>query len=154
MVSIRDVMTDRQLFGDTFGGPSFAAWRALLAGFYGLPLSEDEADTFNRLTGRDGAPADAHDELWLAVGRRGGKSHCAALLAVYEACFRDHRHKLASGEWATVMFLAADRAHGWPAPSDERVVERRRTQKVGRSVALPAGKLRPALKYPLRRQAP
>jgi hypothetical protein len=63
--TILDAMTDRQLFGDTFGGDSFAAWRALLAGFYGLPLADEDAATFQSLTGRVEAPQEAHDELWL-----------------------------------------------------------------------------------------
>ena len=108
-VTILDAMTDRQLFGDTFGGDSFAAWRALLAGFYGLPLTADDADTFQSITGRTETPQEAHDELWLVVGRRGGKSHAAALVAAFEAAFRDHRDKLAPGEVATVMLIAGDR---------------------------------------------
>ena len=108
MVTIRDTMTDPALFGGQFGGESWAAWRALLAGFYGLALDEGESETFRFLTGRT-APTQAHDELWLVVGRRGGKSQCAALLAVYEAAFRDHADKLAPGEVATVAVLAADR---------------------------------------------
>ena len=48
-------------------------------------------------------------ELWLAVGRRGGKSQIAALVAVYEAAFRDYTDRLAPGEVATVMVLACDR---------------------------------------------
>lgn len=109
-VTIRDAMTDPNLFGRTFGGESFAAWRALLAGFYGLPLNDDEAESFASVTGRAETPQEAHDELWLAVGRRGGKSHLAALLAAFEAAFKDHRPQLAAGEWATVMLIAADRA--------------------------------------------
>lgn len=42
-------------------------------------------------------------------GRRGGKSHVAGLLAIYEACFTDHRSRLAPGEVATCMVIAADR---------------------------------------------
>ncbi|MDU8946643.1 hypothetical protein [Ovoidimarina sediminis] len=80
-----------------------------MAGFYGLPLTDDQTDTFKAITGRTETPAEAHDELWLAVGRRGGKSHVAALVAVYEAAFRDHRDKLSPGEWATVMLIAGDR---------------------------------------------
>jgi hypothetical protein len=110
LVDIREVMTDRALFGDTFGGDSFAAWRALLAGFYGLPLDDDEAAIWQQVTGRSGTPTAPHDELWLVVGRRGGKSHSAALVAAFEAAFTDHRDKLAPGEWATVMLIAADRA--------------------------------------------
>jgi len=108
-VTIRDLMTDPALFGDQFGGDSFAAWRALLAAFYGLELSDDERETVTALTGRAEVPSDAFAELWLAIGRRGGKSQVAALIAVYEALFKDHRAKLSPGEVATVMCIAADR---------------------------------------------
>jgi hypothetical protein len=102
-------MLDPALFGDQFGGESFAAWRALLAGFYGLDLTEDEAATFQALTGLDESPGAACDELWLAVGRRGGKSRAAALVGAFEGAFKDHRAKLAPGEVATVMLVAGDR---------------------------------------------
>lgn len=108
-LTIRDTMTDPNLFGGTFGGDSFAAWRALLAGFYGLRLDAQEIDTFKALTGRAGPPSGPHDELWLVVGRRGGKSNVAGLLAIVEACFTDHRAKLAPGEVATCMVIASDR---------------------------------------------
>lgn len=109
MIDIRQAMTDAQLFGPVFGGESFAAWRALLAGFYGLELDGTELDTFKALTGRQSGPQGAFAELWLAIGRRGGKSHAAAFLAVYLAAFHDYRAKLAPGEVATVMVIAADR---------------------------------------------
>ncbi|MGY6549598.1 MAG: hypothetical protein ACXIU7_11435, partial [Roseinatronobacter sp.] len=109
MIDIRQAMTDPALFGPIFGGDSFAAWRALLSGFYGLELDATDLDTFKALTGRAEPPTGAHDELWLAVGRRGGKSHAAGLLAIYEACFTDHRDRLAPGEIATCMVVAADR---------------------------------------------
>jgi len=108
-VTIRDALTDPALFGEQFGGESWAAWRALLAGFYGLELTDSEAETWKALTGRESAPRAAHDELWLVVGRRGGKSQAAALMAVYEAAFKDHRAALAPGERATVRVMAADR---------------------------------------------
>ncbi|WOJ93679.1 hypothetical protein R0135_00580 [Congregibacter variabilis] len=107
-ITIIDLMTDPQLFGKQFRGPSFEAWRVLLAGFYGLPLTDEQAVVWHELTGRD-KPAGPHDELWQAIGRRGGKTQIAALLAVYEACFRDHAPKLSPGEVATVMCIAADR---------------------------------------------
>jgi len=108
-VNIVQAMQDPNLFGDTFGDDSRAAWRALLGGFYGLPLDVTDAATFKTLTGRTETPTEPHDELWLAVGRRGGKSHAAALIGVYEAAFQDHRAKLAPGEVATVMLIAGDR---------------------------------------------
>ena len=108
-VTILDAMTDPALFGNTFGGESFASWRALLSGFYGLPLDDDALAIWQEVTGRTEGPQEAHDELWLAVGRRGGKSHAAGFVATFEAAFKDHRDKLAAGEWATVLLLAADR---------------------------------------------
>jgi len=69
-VSILDAMTDAKLFGATFGGESHAAWRALLAGFYGLAMDDAEAETFKALTGRTDAPTAPMTELWLAIGRR------------------------------------------------------------------------------------
>jgi len=43
------------------------------------------------------------------VGRRGGKSRVAALLATYLACFRHYRRILAAGEVGTLPIVAADR---------------------------------------------
>ncbi len=108
-ISVRDMMTDPQLYGRHFGGSSWDAWRALLAGFYGLTLAPEELETWQQLTQRQDAPQDAHEELWLVVGRRGGKSQCAALLAVYEAVFTDYSVRLSPGEVATVAVVAADK---------------------------------------------
>lgn len=109
-VTIRDLMTDQTLFGSQFGGDSFAAWRALLAAFYGLPLDDAETAIYRMLTSRSDAPQVAFNELWLAMGRRGGKTQGGGLLAVYHAPFMDYRAKLAPGEIATVLLIAADRA--------------------------------------------
>lgn len=107
-MNILEAMEDPHLFGGHFSGDTWSNWKALLAGFYGLPMDKGAADTFHELTRRE-PPQSAADELWLAIGRRGGKSNVAALLAVYEAVFNDHRAILAPGEVATVMVIAADR---------------------------------------------
>jgi phage terminase large subunit-like protein len=72
-------------------------------------MSGDQAEVYQRHTGRQASPTAAAREAWLVVGRRGGKSRVAALVAVFLACFRDYRPVLAPGERATVMLLAADR---------------------------------------------
>jgi len=108
-VTIRDAMTDPALFGGQFGGESFLAWRALLCGFYGLPLSPEELKVWRKITGQRWAPDTAAEELWMAIGRRGGKSNATALLAVYEAAFKDYRDRLAPGEMSTVLVVAVDR---------------------------------------------
>lgn len=108
VVTIRDLMTDPELFGTQFGGDSFTAWRALLAGYQGLELHGAEIDAWREITHRK-TPTKAHDELWLVVGRRGGKSQAAALLAVERAAFQDYSDRLSPGEVATVAVLAQDR---------------------------------------------
>jgi hypothetical protein len=69
-VTIRDLLTDPDLFGDQFGGKSWAAWRALLAAFYGLALNRAQQRAFVAITSRARSPKQACKELWLAVGRR------------------------------------------------------------------------------------
>lgn len=107
-MNIAQVLADKNLFAVQFGGDSWSNWRALLCGFYGLKLTKTERKQFEQLTKR-GSQNKAFDELWLCVGRRGGKSNISALLAVYEAFFTDHTDKLAAGEIATVFVIAADR---------------------------------------------
>lgn len=107
--TIKEVMNDPALFGGMFGGDTWAAWRALLFAFYGLPLSDDERRILTAITKRAEAPQEAMQELWLVVGRRGGKSQIAALLAVYLAAFHDYTARLSPGEVATVLVIAADR---------------------------------------------
>jgi hypothetical protein len=72
-------------------------------------MDEQDLEVFRTLTGRTVAPEQVMKELWLVVGRRGGKSQIAALIAVYEAFFHDHSSKLSAGELSTVMVIAADR---------------------------------------------
>lgn len=104
-VTILEAMADPALFGGDFGGATWDPWRALLAGFYGLPTN---AVAFRGLTGRL-PPAVPASELWTIAGRRGGKSRIAALIATFEGCFTDHRAELAAGETATVLLIASDR---------------------------------------------
>lgn len=106
--TIRDLMTEPALFGEHFAGESWQAWQALLAGFFGLPLDDAELEHWRTLTQQEQSQ-EAAEELWLVIGRRGGKSQCAALLIVYLACFFDYTDRLSPGEVATVACLAADR---------------------------------------------
>jgi hypothetical protein len=108
-VNIIKAMTDPQLFGNQFAGDSWKPWLALLAGFYGLPMDDEQREIFQSITGQSEAQETPHDELWLVIGRRGGKSFVAAFLAVYEAIFNSHAEKLAPGEVATIMVIACDR---------------------------------------------
>lgn len=108
-MNIIEAMDDAALFGPWFAGESWLAWRVALAVTYGLPIGEDGAALFRQCTGRKITPTAQGREVWFIVGRRGGKTRIAALVAVYVACFRDYRAHLAPGEMATVALIAADR---------------------------------------------
>ena len=107
--TILDALAEPRLFGAQFSGSSWAAWRVVLAGLFGLPLADEEQTLFHTLTGRTHAPTTQAREAWLIVGRRGGKSLIAALVAVFLACFRDYSTVLAPGERGIVMLIASDR---------------------------------------------
>src|SRR5262245_58300714 len=109
-LSILDVMGDPALFGPWFTpATSWRAWQAFLAALFGLPMSTEQAGLYRAHTSRQDLPASPAREAWLVVGRRGGKSRIAALVAVWLACFRDYRSVLAPGERGTLMVIAADR---------------------------------------------
>jgi hypothetical protein len=108
-MTIVEAFLDRALFGPWFSAESWAAWRAFLSALFALPLEGDALDIYRRHTGRTTPPTEPAKEGWVIVGRRGGKSRIAALVAVYLACFRDYRAVLAAGEVGTVAVVAADR---------------------------------------------
>jgi hypothetical protein len=95
------------LLSDVFSGTSWTSWRAVLRALAALPLSAADLSIYQRVTGRMRAPGSAVREAWFIVGRRGGKSMIAALIAVYQTTCRTYQ--LAPGERGTFMVIAADR---------------------------------------------
>jgi hypothetical protein len=109
-MTILDALADPQLLGAAFTDAStWTAWRTFQAALFGLPMTEDDLALYRSCTGRPHAPTAAAREAWVIVGRRGGKSRIAALIAVYLAAFRDYRDVLAPGERATIPIIACDR---------------------------------------------
>jgi hypothetical protein len=109
-VTILEALDDPELFGPAFPAPrTWTAWRAFLAALFALPMSPAEAACYARHTGRTAPPAAPAREAWVVVGRRGGKSRVAALVAVYLAAFRSYAALLAPGEQGTLPIIAADR---------------------------------------------
>jgi hypothetical protein len=102
-----DVM--RQVFGDVFAQASRYAWLLCAAAIFGLTYGLDTADLdlIRRCLNRSTAPTVAAREAWIIVGRRGGKSHFAAFLLVFLACFKTYT--LAPGERGVAVMIAADR---------------------------------------------
>src|SRR6476661_1295294 len=90
-----------------FASASWDAWRAILRAIFGLPMLSADLDIYRRLTGRTAAPAQPFREVWLIIGRRGGKSIITSLIVVYQCCCRTF--KLAPGEIGVFAVIAADR---------------------------------------------
>lgn len=107
--TILNAMDDAALFGSLFSGETWRSWRALLVALFGLAATPEQAELIRRCTGRTTAPTAPAKELFCIVGRRGGKSRIAALLAVFLACFRKYDAVLAPGEVGVVMLIATDR---------------------------------------------
>jgi hypothetical protein len=107
-MTILDALADPAIFGSAFApaGP-WAPWRTALSAAFALPLPD--LALYCAATGRSAAPTAPAREAWFCVGRRGGKSRIAALVAVYLAALRDYRRCLSAGERATVALIAADR---------------------------------------------
>ena len=73
--TILDAISDQRLFGAAFRDLStWPAWRAFLAGLFGIAMSEAQAEVYRACTGRSGLPDRPFREAWLVCGRRSGKS--------------------------------------------------------------------------------
>jgi len=107
--TILDLMDSPRWFAPWFAGDGWLGWKAFLAGVFGLPMTPAMLARWQEHTRRERAPTAPAQEAWMIVGRRGGKSRVAALIAVYLACFRDYAQYLAKGEVATIPVIAADR---------------------------------------------
>lgn len=113
-----------------FCSPMWQAWKVLLSATFGLAPPTEYAypgapetsiedvllrgglsnqSIFELCTGRKTFPTTAAEELHMIVGRRGGKSQIAAILAIFLACCRDYSDELSPGETAMVTIIAPKR---------------------------------------------
>lgn len=107
LITMRAALDDPDVFGAIFAGDTWAAWRIILIAAMGEPLTDEERITFTRLTGRTHEPLERVDELWAIIGRRGGKTRAAAIIAAYLAALVDYSDVLAPGERASLPILSA-----------------------------------------------
>jgi hypothetical protein len=108
--TIIEAMDHPEVWRRWFRDPAdWRPWRAFLAALFGLSMSDEERALFAQCTGRAAPREGGYNEVWLVIGRRGGKSFILALVAVFLACFRDWRPYLVPGERAVVAVTAADR---------------------------------------------
>lgn len=96
------------MFEPWFRGASWDGWRTILRAAFGLPLSDIEREFFRSVAEREPPPARVR-ELWIVVGRRGGKDSVASLIGAHAAALFDQPERLRPGERALVMCLAVDR---------------------------------------------
>lgn len=106
LVSMRRAIEDQSLFGAVLGGESWAAWRTLLIACMGEALNREERLLFTALTKRPQEPRQLVECFVGIVGRRGGKSRAAAVLAVFIAALCDHNDKFVPGERPLVLCIA------------------------------------------------
>ncbi|SIO49700.1 hypothetical protein SAMN05443247_06523 [Bradyrhizobium erythrophlei] len=110
MITILDAVRDTKLFQPWFKRhASWDNWLIFLAALFALPMTPQQLAVYQQCTGRELPPITAFKEVWLAIGRRGGKSRMLALVAVYLACFFEYRRYLAPGERGTIVIIAQDR---------------------------------------------
>jgi hypothetical protein len=110
-MNVVQALADPHTLGASF--PMLRTWRAwitCLRAAFALPMNAKDRAIFQQHTARSTPPAKPVTELWVVVGRRGGKSRITAALGCYIAAFRDYTPYLAIGERATVAIIAADRA--------------------------------------------
>jgi hypothetical protein len=112
-ITLSQALTDPDLFGKTFGGPSFWTWRTLAKLIDGLPLTEQrELELFRECTGLD---YNRHNRrklrrLILLAGRRAGKDRFFSAVCCWRSALAcDWRQYASAGEGQVCILLGADR---------------------------------------------
>ena len=108
MKSLYDAMLDPELFGKTFGGPTFDSWRTVAKILDGLPLTESELALYRQITERKEPPTKPSSEAYLIKPRRAGGTLFGAACGLH-AALQDYRSLLGPGEVATTALIASDR---------------------------------------------
>ena len=106
-MTIIEAIESKRVFGSLFKNrETFSNWMICLKAIFGLPMTEEELEIYKRFTGREVAPAEPFKEVFLIIGRRGGKSFISALIAVYLAVFKKWDFDIGNGY---IICLATDR---------------------------------------------
>jgi hypothetical protein len=82
---------------------TWRTWLVVLKAAFGLKLTSNELVTFYEIAGGREPPRQRVRELWVAAGRRSGKSRVAGALATYFALIAGGRN----------IWLSAKKASSW-----------------------------------------
>ena len=108
-MNIITAIENPQLFGSLFRDQkTWKTWKVCLRAIFGLSMQKSELEIFRKYTEREKVQG-PFNEVFLMIGRRGGKSITAAVVSVFLAVFKDWTPQLAPGEIGYVMCIAADR---------------------------------------------
>jgi hypothetical protein len=106
-MTIIEAIRDRKIFGSLFKNiGTFTNWIVCLKAIFALPMMPDEFEIYKRFTGRESAPSEPFKEVFLIIGRRGGKSFLSALVACFLAIFKKWDFDIGNGY---IVCLATDR---------------------------------------------
>lgn len=109
-LNIIEAFEDKEIFGRLIKKQiTWSAWKAALKAIFALPMTAEELEIYHKFTGRKRPPSQPFKEIFLGIGRRGGKSFISAIIAVYLAIFHDWKSQLGPGEIGYVMVIATDR---------------------------------------------
>lgn len=109
--NIIEALDNKDLLGAFLRTPAtYGPWRTFFKAVYGFEMTEEERKLAEGCTGRTLWPAGSFSEVYAVVGRRGGKSSAAALMAVWEAISRPWQKLVAPGERVYLVVVAVDRA--------------------------------------------
>jgi len=84
-------------------------WIVCLKAIFALDMDDEEKKIYSEFTGNSEIPKELFKEIYLIIGRRGGKSFISALIVVYLALFKDWSPYLRAGELGWIFVMASDR---------------------------------------------
>lgn len=109
-INIIQAFEDSRIFGSLITDQeTWLNWKVCLKAIFGLSMDRKELRRYRKFTGRKKPSKIPFKEVFLIIGRRGGKSFISALIAVFLAVFKDWSARLGPGERGYIMCIANDR---------------------------------------------